>query len=488
MDKLFCVLQTRISQLYVLCVFTFMTWYVRNGYFDILESKSTIVVCFSFFYSVIMMMLCILRIGFTESVEIRFWKSFRKLDWSIIAFGLCAMMSTVFSVHPRMAFWGSDGLCMGSVFLLCMVVTYLFLSRWFLPEKWLLGIFLTSGIITFIWGIADCFDADWMNWRVNMGSSHYDFLSTIGNRDWYVGYLALTVPFVAGLFLYENKKRWLWLYRIYLVLGFISIYITKNDGNLLIFGCGIFLVWCALEKEETWNRLIQLMWLFVFASIFVKLGGVFVDQTHLTGISILGRLTDWNWYIGIAGFGILLWLLRTWIVRKNTKKIWLFFSCLVIGSLFLAVICTFDGGFGSDRGYIWEYAVRTFGKSNTIQKVFGWGPDCFKTAVYTMEEKLIVSTWPELNQVANAHNEWLQYLITMGLLGMLAYTVIYFCVVKKILDSERKVMVALGLSFFSYGCTALGNNPQPLNYAVWFVLLALIRFYSANSTKSDGEI
>ncbi|MCR5700807.1 MAG: hypothetical protein K6G76_01535 [Lachnospiraceae bacterium] len=52
--------------------------------------------------------------------------------------------------------------------------------------------------------------------------------------------------------------------------------------------------------------------------------------------------------------------------------------------------------------------MESFAKSSVGYKIFGWGPDCYKTAVYTMVRDRIADTWPEATMIANAHNEIIQ--------------------------------------------------------------------------------
>lgn len=162
-------------------------------------------------------------------------------------------------------------------------------------------------------------------------------------------------------------------------------------------------------------------------------------------------------------------------------RLWIAFSVAVIITLFIVVITHYDRTFASNRGYIWSYAVETFRQSTFIRKLFGWGPDCFKYALYSMVGENIAATWPEANWIANAHNEVIQYLVTMGAFGMAAYLTIYAAALASVKNKHDILCMAAKASVFAYFCTALGNNPQGLNYGILFIMLAVINRRSAQN-------
>jgi O-antigen ligase len=87
----------------------------------------------------------------------------------------------------------------------------------------------------------------------------------------------------------------------------------------------------------------------------------------------------------------------------------------------------------------------------------------------------IAEKWGE--RVANAHNEYLQYLVTMGLAGLAAYAGIYLSALKEYWKKESwsiSRMAALA-GILGYMGQAAVNNPQALNMATLFVLLAIFR-------------
>lgn len=472
MKRFLGAMKEYLSQIYVVMMFVVLTLYMDDGYYNTLEAKGSMLFVCSLFYVVTMLIVLLTDVLTTKEKQPNWWKQITKLDKALAAFALVAFLSAVCSSNIAVAFCGSDGCRIGAVHLILISVASIFLMHFLKMRDWIYSIIVVSGYAVFLLGITDCLDWDLFGWREYMASSHYDFLSTIGNRDWYVGYIALVVPFVAVLFMYEKDIKKSIFYGIHIFLGFINLYITKGNGNLLIFGSVIILIYLALTNKQQWRRFVIVLWIFVLSSVAVEYLCTLVDPVQITGVCVLATLQQYHWYVLIAVAAIVLGLLKERIIALQLAKKWLMFCGLVIESMFLYVGLTFTREFGTNRGYIWSYAVQTFKESNLLQKLIGWGPDCFKIAAYYIAGDEIMATWPENNQIANAHNEVLQYLVTMGIIGMIIYLIIYLLVLRRIKADANSLILAAGAAVFGYFCTALGNNPQALNYGILFVFIA----------------
>lgn len=101
--------------------------------------------------------------------------------------------------------------------------------------------------------------------------------------------------------------------------------------------------------------------------------------------------------------------------------------------------------------------------------MFGCGCDCFGI--------LFMGKYHDAVNVnyANAHNEFIQYLVTTGIFGFLAYTAIWLSVIYMFVKKKKHTTkdMALFSGIIGYLGQALINNPQAANYAVLFLLLGL---------------
>ena len=85
----------------------------------------------------------------------------------------------------------------------------------------------------------------------------------------------------------------------------------------------------------------------------------------------------------------------------------------------LADYLEFNGSWGTNRGYVWQATWKAFGDLPFIKKLVGYGPDTFRMfALDFFYDELAAATGQRFD---NAHNEYLQYLVTIGWLGLLSY-------------------------------------------------------------------
>jgi len=114
-------------------------------------------------------------------------------------------------------------------------------------------------------------------------------------------------------------------------------------------------------------------------------------------------------------------------------------------------ILRFNDNYGSYRGFIWRLITEEFGKLDLIHKFFGIGPDVLLQ--FLSESNLDKMT--EVTGVVydNAHNEFLQYLITGGVVGLALYIILLVNTFRTFAEKKNynyivMMMVYLIVSFF----------------------------------------
>jgi O-antigen ligase len=137
---------------------------------------------------------------------------------------------------------------------------------------------------------------------------------------------------------------------------------------------------------------------------------------------------------------------------------------------------------GTYRGKIWRYCVKSFLDFNIKDMLFGVGPESL--ASVTASAKLF-----EGKNLDQAHNEYLQYLMTTGIFGLAAYlgvigTTIY-TVIKKLREST--LAVALLAALVSYWMQATVNIAQPFTTPIIYIYIACIAGMARNAQKQGQE-
>ena len=147
-----------------------------------------------------------------------------------------------------------------------------------------------------------------------------------------------------------------------------------------------------------------------------------------------------------------------------------------VGSLF-----SFDDSWGNYRGYVWRRLMESFREFNLPHKLFGYGNESVKEI---MTSGYYDEMMDDIGVVYdNAHNEYLQYLVTTGLFGALAYVGLIVSAivmlirtavsaVKEESDTEG-VFIALALGIAGYASQAFVNLNQSLTTPYVFLMIAM---------------
>ena len=133
---------------------------------------------------------------------------------------------------------------------------FAFVSRKLKFKKWMIEIFLVSGMVVCLLGIADYFYLDPLGFKINIYIGHRDiFTSTIGNVNSFSA-IALMYSGAAmamfGMATKKDKPRTV-LYAMYTVITFFALYTSRSDNAFL--GLATFLHFfhfvCFGKKRES---------------------------------------------------------------------------------------------------------------------------------------------------------------------------------------------------------------------------------------------
>ena len=174
------------------------------------------------------------------------------------------------------------------------------------------------------------------------------------------------------------------------------------------------------------------------------------------------------------------WIVRVWImvlVLVVLAGVYMFYDVNVAGNGekygSMRQYLWFDDDWGTHRGYIWRIAVEDYQKFPLIQKIFGYGPDTFGIVTKA-------NNYPEMfdryyETFDSAHNEYLQYLVTIGPFGLLAYLGIHGSVIYQVIKErlDQPLCVAALFAVLCYAFQAAVNINQPIAAPVMWTLLAV---------------
>lgn len=457
--------------------------YFKDGYFDILEAKA------GFFF--ILMKLLLPFLLFLLSYKIikkQFCLSPIKL--LLILFLLGGGISTVFSVAPEYAFTGEQGWHVGFFTMFSLIVFFLVYEGdkivrkpfLYLP---LLLLFCFETILVFL----EVMDIDVLSMKAQLDlPTSYSFFGTIGNSNWTVGFFSLFVPCIVSQYLFSESKALSSVCFVLGLSGIIASILMGADGIFLsIIASVIAIAPCITEKWAYIRRFLFLLCCFLLIALFFSLSPkftLFFDIFDGAG----DLFFEHPYFLKLLFIGLsILYLVSYALSEKEYQKKRKAFA--KIGVLLFAVATVVFLGFvfnykgdqiDNYRFELWKLSLHRFSSFDLYHKLFGLGPELVRNLYGSLYEKYgIVFTV--------AHNEALQLLLTMGIIGLSFWTGLWVLLLVSYVKAriyKNPVFVGAYASLFAYLAQAMVNSATIPNLCLLILLLVHISDFAFSTVKS----
>lgn len=310
------------------------------------------------------------------------------------------------------------------------------------------------------------------------------FLSTVGNISFFGALCVLFLPFAAVYALSAEDLRHALPYVLAALLLLCGGMAARTEAFLL--GTMAFLAAAPLFcRGETVLRRIPLLW--ASAALSALLFVLLMDRSALYRPSDLARLLCAP--AVMIPFSLLAAAAYLLLRRKEdrfvfrARKVYLIVLGVLAAALavFLllantlwretlpasvASFAVFTPSWGSDRGAEWASFWQMFRTAPILQKLIGGGAG--SVAAWDRAHRLFSDAVTD-----SAHNEYLHYLLTGGLIGLLAYLALLAAALRKSLRNPGRARTAMALGCFAYAVQAAVNIAQPFTTPLFFALLAL---------------
>ena len=459
----------KLSTLWVVGAFVVGMFYTEDKYFNMLEAKAA---CIDLLAVVFVCMSVLAALAILYDTPIKEcakdnWKKINGFDIAVAAFVSSTVFANLTTAYPREAFWGSFGWRVGTFYFILMGLVYAFLHRYAEVERKLLYGIAVFVDLEFLWIVCNGFYLDFLGFHKQLAAKDYGrYVGSVGNTNWYVGFLSLVLPFLFYGAI-KGQKRWQRIScYVGVLLGSMSVVTIHCDG---IFPALFVLTMGSLYYGFANGELTRLWPLYTL--FWIGVGMVWLLSLMLPMVTVDG-LAEWilNPLVWGTGIGVcLLFYLISKAMQDKERPI--FARTVMIGSVLavaggiLYVSGHFSNSWGTNRGYIWKKAVQIYSDFPLLRKLFGGGANCFGL----FYRELTGSDW-----VRNAHNEFLEYLVCTGLFGLLSYVAIFVCAIKEKTEKDP-FLIAGKLAIMAYMAQAFFNNPQALNGAIFYTILAMYR-------------
>ena len=114
-----------------------------------------------------------------------------------------------------------------------------------------------------------------------------------------------------------------------------------------------------------------------------------------------------------------------------------------------------------------------FNRFPLIHKLFGYGPDTFGIITVNSYYDEMVALYGE--KFDSAHNEYIQYLITIGIVGLSAYMGLIFTSLIRMVHKVKSnpIIMAVPMAIICYSAQAFVNISVPIVAPVMLTLLTV---------------
>lgn len=501
METKYAGFQKIITWAYLLLILAVLPIYMKDGFYMLADAK------YLFFRGVSLIFLVLWLLGAALSCAGWWWRyrnrplkenraewsrahsGFSGTDYFALGFAGISVLSYVFSNYKDTALVGYSGWYMGLLTQLFLVGGYFLVSRWYEREKLISTIVWLSAAAVCLLGVLNRQGYDPLGTFRNMDWWDWDrrnLLSTVGNINWYCGYLSVAVPLL--LYCFWAGEGWERIPAgIAAFTGIAAVALQgSTSGYMMLMAMYVVLLLGSLREMERFLRFLEaavLVPLFYFAAWATRMELLLPYDAE----GVLERICTPFWGIPLGMLGAGTAVLRL-IYRRSGKNYLesgralkaaqLLLITAAIGAAAVFVGCQmsdavwhffgnfgllrFDAEWGSMRGGLWTAAWNGFCRSGFVRKLYGVGPDCFARYFYEVEtiDIKVSGQWAEA-LYANAHNEWLNMLINEGILGFVAYLGFFFSGFRRFWQNysgNRRMMagmMAVGAyvanQFFSFG-------------------------------------
>ncbi|MCM1567893.1 MAG: O-antigen ligase family protein [Roseburia sp.] len=521
--------------LYLLSLFVIMPYYFTDGYYNIGTDK------FNFFKR------CSLDLGraflpvllayvsltvilyFQRNRTKGFWafrpagiRAFCKANFSltdgfVLLYGISLLGSYGCSRYREQARWGAPGWYMGLYTFLILTAVYFLISRLWLPRKWILTAALGASAGVFILGYLNRFGI--FPLAMNGEDYHYSYISTIGNMNWFCGYLVCLLFFGLTLMWQGAGKgrlqQLLLMFYVWLGLGALIVQ-GSLSGYLALTAVFVVLYSLSAGYKERMLLFWRIVLLFSLAAVFTfALRKVFPGSINYTD-GMLELMTGTAFPFLLLGISLLLSVL---LGRNAQKAFWQRFvdvsaKLLPYGVLLLLVffigllvfntlqpgalaclpqeLFTFQDDWGSKRGATWRAGFICFWEQDWLHKLVGVGPDSMYMHLYFSGNAELLERMQEnfgTVFLTNAHCEWLTVLVNTGILGLMGFAGMIISAILRFIKARDSspAACACGVSILAYTFNNIFSFQQIMSVAIVFALLGIGEAYLRDSREKGGS-
>lgn len=434
-------------------------------------------------------------------------------DCGMLAFYAVSVLSTLFCYSIPTAVNGSQGRNNGLILLSVYLAVYLVITRFYYHKQFVF-IFLSIGMgAVCLLGLLNFFYIDPFGLFDNYDEQTVlEFVSTIGNRNLFSSFVCIYLPIVTALFVTtESKSKYRYFYLLGCAVGFCALMIGNSSSGYLGFFVSAAIMFLFFVKSYNYltRYLISLIVMFLSAKV---LSFVMLFAPYNKGLDDISAFFVNNNLSYVIVGGLALLFVLTVASKKqfeNPKAVKVLFvtvsAVLIAGGVslvsafvyftyidkttdidWLASYFRFNDSWGTHRGFMWNKSFEIVKNNGVKDLLIGSGPDTFfyKFSPYFQE----LSDRFGNTSTDCAHNEYINYLVTHGILGLASYLVFTVSsIVNAVkIKKENPFVLVLLFAIICYMIQAVVNIAQPITTPLFIICISICEsFYRVQRFKQD---
>lgn len=433
---------------------------------------------------------------------------FAKKDPGVLwlgAFVLTGLVSTVASLSPVSSLWGLGGYYGGFSLVVITALAYLCIrafGRAADMDFLFFGVGVTSSIVTVLY-VLNIFNIDLIGaYRDTAVVERAQFFSTLGQKDFNAGFFAIVLPIVFYAWLTAKGRARNIAYGIPMVFGGLALAVVDAEALTLGVVVAAMVLVCHKNFDTRMVRRGALIGLsfFAWAAWMHHMRATVYTQG---GRSLLSHFGDWQLAVPGMIFCAAVWALLYWRARRGKPER----SLCTVGRVMTAVCVAavvllfllanlwpgfpslgklddylvFNDDWGTYRGTGWRAAWGTWSSAPWWRLLLGYGPGSMHRAMVAWAGDALTD---RMNTFYAAHNEYLEQLLTTGLLGLVAWVGFVAVHLRRGFRAWARPGVApVLLALCSYLAQAVVSIRVSMLFPLVMVLFALLWVLGADAPK-----
>lgn len=358
------------------------------------------------------------------------------------AFALTGLVATAASIAPVSSLWGLGGYYGGYALVLITALAYLLVrafARGTDVNFLFFGVGVTASIVTVLY-VLNIFNIDLIGtYRDTAVVERAQFFSTLGQKDFNAGFFAIALPIVFYAWLTAKGRAQNIAYGIPMVFGGLALAVVDAEALTLGVVAAAMVLVCHKNFDTRMVRRGALIGLafFAWAAWMHYMRATVYTQG---GRSLLSHFGDWQLAVPGMVFCAAVWGLLYWRARRGKAERSLYIPGRVLTAVCVGAVAVlfllanlwdgfpslgkldqylvFNDDWGTYRGTGWRAAWGTWSSAPWWRLLLGYGPGTMHKAMVAWAGDALTD---RMNTFYAAHNEYLEQLLTTGILGLVAW-------------------------------------------------------------------